>query len=183
MKCVKCFQEIPDGSKFCPLCGGEQPESAAASSVNTAAENTAEENTAAPQQDYQTNESAQQTYQSYESAQQTYQSYGSAPQQDYQSYQTYSQPEKPINWVPYLVLSIITTLCCCLPFGIAGIVFSAKINGAMNAGDYEGAKKAAKMAKIWIIVSAALGLVVEIIYILLVVVGIAGAGTAGYYYY
>lgn len=168
MKCVKCFQEIPDGSKFCPLCGGEQPETAAASSVNMAAENTA-----APQQDYQASESAQQTYQSYESA----------PQQEYQSYQTYSQPEKPINWVPYLVLSIITTLCCCLPFGIAGIVFSAKINGAMNAGDYEGAKKAAKMAKIWIIVSAALGLVVEIIYILLVVVGIAGAGSAGYYYY
>ena len=43
--------------------------------------------------------------------------------------------QKPeINYVPYLVLSIISTVCCCLPFGIVGIVFSEKINSAMNVG-------------------------------------------------
>ena len=26
MNCIKCYQEIPDGSKFCPYCGAHQPE-------------------------------------------------------------------------------------------------------------------------------------------------------------
>ena len=73
--------------------------------------------------------------------------------------------QKPeINYVPYLVLSIISTVCCCLPFGIVGIVFSVKINSALNAGNYEEAAQNAKMAKIWTIVSFVVGLVVGILY-------------------
>ena len=26
MNCINCYQEIPDGSKFCPHCGAQQPE-------------------------------------------------------------------------------------------------------------------------------------------------------------
>lgn len=49
----------------------------------------------------------------------------------YQQNNFNGMPQKPVNWVPYLVLSIISTLCCCLPFGVVGIVFSAKINSAI----------------------------------------------------
>ena len=82
--------------------------------------------------------------------------------------------QKPeINYVPYLVLSIISTVCCCLPFGIVGIVFSVKINSAMNAGNYEEAAQNAKMAKIWTIVSFVVGLVVGILYFMFgIIVGI-----------
>ena len=82
--------------------------------------------------------------------------------------------QKPeINYVPYLVLSIISTVCCCLPFGIVGIVFSVKINSALNAGNYEEAAQNAKMAKIWTIVSFVVGLVVGILYFMFgIIVGI-----------
>ena len=76
-------------------------------------------------------------------------------QQDYQGYQQDS-PKKPVSWVPYLVLSIIFTagsaVCCC-PLGIVAIVYSVKINQASAAGDEEGARRAARTAMIWLIVS------------------------------
>ena len=80
-------------------------------------------------------------------------------QQDYQGYQQES-PKKPVSWVPYLVLSIIFTagsaVCCCplsLVFGIVAIVYSVKINQASAAGDEESARRAARTAMIWLIVS------------------------------
>ena len=97
--------------------------------------------------------------------------------------QNYNQPnynqQKPLNWVPYLVLSIISTVCCCLPFGIVAIVFSAKINSAMAAGNIEEAQHAAKNAKIWIIVAFAVGIIVNIITSMLGMTGFVGE----YYYY
>ena len=43
----------------------------------------------------------------------------------------------------------------------------------------EGRKNAAKSAKIWIIASAVVGLIVEVIYIIFAFIG----GVGGYYYY
>ena len=85
-----------------------------------------------------------------------------------------------VNWVPYLVLSIISTLCCCIPFGIVAIVFSAKINSAVTSGNMEEANKAAKTAKIWIIVAVVAGLIVNIAY--LVITAMIGSGSYYYYY-
>jgi predicted secreted protein len=67
----------------------------------------------------------------------------------------------------YLALSILTTLFCCLPFGIPAIVFAAQIDGRLKSGDIEGATKSARMAKIWIITSAASGFAVLIIYLII----------------
>lgn len=173
MNCIKCYQEIPDGSKFCPHCGTVQPDAAEPVQAEAAQADVqpeaAPEVTSADNAAQQADSTAQNTYQSAP----VYQSepvYQSAPQQ-----------EKPVNWVPYLVLSIICTVCCCLPFGIVGIVYAAKVNSAVNAGDFAGAQKAAKTAKIWIIVSAVLGLIVEILYIVLFTAGIIGGSS--YYYY
>lgn len=70
-------------------------------------------------------------------------------------------PQKPDN---NLVLAIITTVCCCLPFGIVAIVMAAKVNGLYMAGQYEAAEKAAKDAKKWSLIGIACGVVVDIIY-------------------
>lgn len=59
----------------------------------------------------------------------------------------------------YLVQSILVTLFCCLPFGIAAIVFSAQVNGKVQAGDIEGALESSKKAKMFAWISFWVGLV------------------------
>ena len=105
------------------------------------------------------------------------QNYTQQNQGYYQQNNFNGMPQKPVNWVPYLILSIISTLCCCLPFGVVGIVFSAKINSAMLAGNLEEAQNNAKMARIWIIVSFAIGILTWLIYMVLIVTG-AVSGSA-----
>lgn len=226
MNCINCYQEIPEGTKFCPHCGAQQPVQSAptdtaANTTDSAAQGNAytqqmgaqSEQTGTqqevppvsqPQPEYQngptyqgaTGESGAPNYQGstagYTSSNGQegagYQS-GTAYQggagyqngQGYQSQTSYqpSYQEKPVNWVPYLVLAIISTICCCPPFGIVGIVFAAKINGAVSAGNIEEAKNAAKKAKIWIIVAFAAGFIANLIVFFL---GMAGE-FSGYYYY
>lgn len=199
MKCTKCFQEIAENAKFCPFCGAEQtsvqPDSVQVEeAVSAASDNgTQTEGTGAPsynttQQDEQgqneagsVNYGAGQSTQNNGGAVHTDPVYGAAsPNYTVQSSVDQGQKEA-VNWIPYLVLSIISTICCCPPFGIVGIVFSAKINSALNAGDTEGAKKSAKTAKIWIIVAFAAGIISYVLYF--VFIGIIGASSASYYYY
>jgi hypothetical protein len=52
----------------------------------------------------------------------------------------------PKNW---LVESILVTLFCCLPFGIAGIVFASQVSSKWAAGDYNGAVQASQDAGKW----------------------------------
>lgn len=280
MNCTNCYQEVPDGAKFCPHCGAKQPVPGAThmqapsreaasqtqQTVNTEAgmaeekiteglqaeeivTNTTTEQPIEAEEETKTAETAnvpgmeseevtgetaqdivdtvaveetvseqpqdnsqvaaevvtqehpaEQTANEYQYGQQSNnqdpysrQNYG---QNDYnqQGYgqNNYGQPnyaqnynqlnynqQKPLNWVPYLVLSIISTVCCCLPFGIVAIVFSAKINSAMVTGNIEEAQHAAKNAKIWIIVAFAVGIIVNIITFMLGMTGIVGE----YYYY
>ena len=49
----------------------------------------------------------------------------------------------------YLVESILVTIFCCLPFGIAGIVNATKVESLYSAGDIAGAEAAAANAKKW----------------------------------
>ncbi|OIP29901.1 MAG: hypothetical protein AUK47_26490 [Deltaproteobacteria bacterium CG2_30_63_29] len=58
----------------------------------------------------------------------------------------------------YLVQAILTTLFCCLPLGIVGIVYAAQVNGKNGAGDVEGAMAASQNAKLWSSISFGLGL-------------------------
>lgn len=50
MNCIKCYQEIPEGSKFCPHCGAQQPDPADAGHADTQV-NTGAQPDAATQQD------------------------------------------------------------------------------------------------------------------------------------
>lgn len=63
----------------------------------------------------------------------------------------------------YLVQAILCTLCCCLPAGIAGIVYAAQVNSKQSVGDYEGAVAASKNAKMWCWISFGVGLPLTII--------------------
>lgn len=231
MRCMNCYQEIPDSCKFCPNCGAKQPvqkmepvSQVKEEKTDNITEDTAEvqqptekvqseedvlpEEKVQPEEDVQPTEPTQPAdvagsyqndpYKSVNQEQNTSynepnnyeygQGYGQQNQNYNQQNQGYYQqnnfngmPQEPVNWVPYLILSIISTLCCCLPFGVVGIVFSAKINSAMLAGNLEEAQNNAKMARIWIIVSFAIGLLTWLIYMVLIVTG-AVSGSAYYYY-
>lgn len=224
MRCMNCYQEIPDSCKFCPNCGAKQPvqkmepvSQMKEETTDNITEDTAEvqqpiekvqseedvlpEEKVQPEEDVQPTEPTQpedvegsyqnDPYKSVNQEQNTSygepnnyeygQGYGQQNQGYYQQNNFNGMPQKPVNWVPYLILSIISTLCCCLPFGVVGIVFSAKINSAMLAGNLEEAQNNAKMARIWIIVSFAIGLLTWLIYMVLIVTG-AVSGSAYYYY-
>ena len=63
-----------------------------------------------------------------------------------------------------LVLAIFTTICCCLPFGIVGIVYASKVNSLYAIGQYAAASQAASNAKKWSIIGICIGLAVQVIY-------------------
>lgn len=72
----------------------------------------------------------------------------------------------PKNW---LVESILVTVLCCLPFGIAGIVSATKVESLYYSGDYEAAEQASKDAKKWTIVGFCSTFVFIILYFIFVV--------------
>ena len=74
---------------------------------------------------------------------------------------------KPDN---YLVWAILSTLFCCLPFGIVSIVQAAKVDGLWSSGDYAGARAASESAKKWAIIAAIAGAVIVAIYVIFFVV-------------
>ena len=65
----------------------------------------------------------------------------------------------------YLIWSILATVLCCFLPGIVAIVFSSQVSNKYFNGDIEGAKRASRMAEIWIIVSVVLGVVLSTLYI------------------
>jgi hypothetical protein len=72
----------------------------------------------------------------------------------------------------YLVQAILTTLFCCLPFGIVAIVYAAQVNSKLAGGDYAGALEASGKAKTWCWVSFGLGLAGTILYFIFVMLGV-----------
>lgn len=55
-------------------------------------------------------------------------------------------PPMPPN---YLWLSILSTIFCCLPLGIVGIVFSLKVSNTYYSGNYTKAKEYSEYAIFW----------------------------------
>jgi len=61
--------------------------------------------------------------------------------------------------INYLVPPILCTIFCCVPFGIAGILFAVQANSKVQQGDIDGAALAASRAKLMCILSFVFGLV------------------------
>lgn len=66
----------------------------------------------------------------------------------------------PVHVPNYLVQSILVTIFCCLPLGIAAIIFAAQVNGKVAAGDLVGAQSASHTAKTLCCISFIGGLLV-----------------------
>jgi hypothetical protein len=77
----------------------------------------------------------------------------------------------------HLVWAILTTIFCCLPFGIVSIVKSTQVNSLWAQGQTGAAQEASEAAKKWAIISAIVGVVLSVLYVILVV---AGAFTFGF---
>ena len=88
-----------------------------------------------------------------------------------------SNGKPPKTW---LVESILVTVLCCLPFGIAGIVNATKVESRFYAGDVEGAERASADAKRWTMIGLGLGVAGILIYVVLIVLGVAGGMAGGY---
>lgn len=72
-----------------------------------------------------------------------------------------SQMPKPNN---NMVMAILCTVCCCLPFGIYAIIKASKVNGLYMAGMYNEAVNSANEAKKWSTIGIVTGLVIQIVY-------------------
>lgn len=59
----------------------------------------------------------------------------------------------------YLVQSILVTFCCCLPLGIAAIVFAAQVNSKLAQGDILGARESSRKAKMFCWIALGVGIV------------------------
>ena len=84
----------------------------------------------------------------------------------------------PQNVPNYLVPAILTTVFCCLPFGIVSIVYAAQVNSKLAAGDVAGAMDSSQKAKTWAMWSFGVTVVGFVAYIgfflLLTLAGAAG---------
>ena len=89
---------------------------------------------------------------------------------NFNSMENLNNQKPPKTW---LVESILVTLFCCLPFGIAGIVNASKVESLFYAGDIDGANRSSEEAKKWTTFSFWIGLVVGVIYLIVVITGSA----------
>jgi hypothetical protein len=66
----------------------------------------------------------------------------------------------------------IISLFCCLPLGIVAVIFAARVNGQVQAGDTAGAMESSRKAKMFSYIAIGLGLVWIIIWIVMTVLGV-----------
>lgn len=73
--------------------------------------------------------------------------------------QTHPPPSSYLGW------SIFNTFCCCLPLGIAAIIYSSKVESANGRGDIDRAQDASQTAKMLNIAGLICGIIIIIIYV------------------
>ena len=85
-------------------------------------------------------------------------------------------PPQPDN---YLVWAILVTVLCCLPFGVASIIYSVKVGSLYAQGYYNGAVDASQKAKKFAMIGGIGGLVFIIVYVIFMIIAGAGAAMSG----
>ena len=82
-----------------------------------------------------------------------------------------SRPPRPST---YLVWAILTTIFCCLPFGIVSVVYAARVDSLYAQGLYAEAEDSSRKAKNWAIWSAISSVIIAVIWSFLYIVGLMG---------
>lgn len=77
-------------------------------------------------------------------------------------------PLKPSSW---LWQSIVATVLCCLPFGVVGIVYAARVDSLYYNRRYDEAEASSRKAKTWTLVSVVAGLVYLVFWIVAMATG------------
>jgi uncharacterized membrane protein YvbJ len=73
----------------------------------------------------------------------------------------------------HLVQAILTTIFCCLPFGIVAIVYAAQVNPWIHGGNAEAAMNASRKARMWAWLAFGIGLLWIVLYAsAMVIIGI-----------
>jgi len=80
--------------------------------------------------------------------------------------------------VPNYLVPAIISLFCCLPVGIAGVIFAAQVNSKVAAGELQGAMESSKKAKMFSFIAIGLGLAGILCYVIFFVI-IGGAAMMG----
>ncbi len=84
--------------------------------------------------------------------------------------------QKPDNG---LIWAILSTVFCCLPFGIVAIVKATQVDTYWAAGNFDAANQAARDARKWSWISAGMAVAIFVIYIIVVVAIIGLAAMCG----
>ncbi|EHG23122.1 hypothetical protein HMPREF9332_00874 [Alloprevotella rava F0323] len=88
---------------------------------------------------------------------------------DYQQ-ATYERPAPPPMPDNHLVWAILSTIFCCLPFGVVSIVYAAQVESLYLQGRYEEAVDKSKKAFKWAIASAATVAAIMMLYVLILLI-------------
>lgn len=79
----------------------------------------------------------------------------------------------------YLVPAILVTLFCFFPTGIAAIVYATQVSSKRDAGDYIGAVRASKQARMWTLVSLAIAMAILVIAVIAAAASGGGSSSSG----
>ncbi len=80
------------------------------------------------------------------------------------------QPAPPPMPDNYLALAIISTIFCCLPFGVVSIVYATQVESLYLQGRYEEAVDKSNKAFKWAIASAATIAAIMMLYVLILLI-------------
>lgn len=91
------------------------------------------------------------------------------------NYQQQTRP--PIKPDSYLVWGILTTIFCCMPFGVVSIVYAEKVDSFWHSGFYQEAYRASRTARNWALAAAITGVVPIVLYLLVMAIWIFMLGS------
>ncbi len=87
-------------------------------------------------------------------------------------------PPPPPGVKNYMIPAILVTVLCFVPTGIAAIVYAAKVNPALQLGDFAEARRASARAKMLCWISLAVGIA---FLLLIFIAAVASANSTTYY--
>jgi hypothetical protein len=89
----------------------------------------------------------------------------SVTNQNFGNQQGMPKGEKPNNYLVWAIIATVVGFCSCLPLitGIISIVYATNVDKEWNQGNVDGAQKASEKAKLFVIITAALIVIMFVI--------------------